>query len=94
MPNGQGFDACYGTPLFNGFTVEVADSKFLSKIGRVSPDCDLKSSCNPLNVSSIAPIYPARIRTLSNRIKICCATVTPRGNIRDSPEAIKGWEDV
>ena len=94
MPNGQGFDACYGTPLFNGFTVKVADTKSRSTIGRVSPDFDLKSSCNPLNVSSIAPIYPARIRTLSNRIKICCATVTPRGNMGDSPEAIKGWEDV
>lgn len=42
MPNGLGFDAFYGTPLFNGFTVEVADSKFRSKIGRISTDCDLK----------------------------------------------------
>ncbi|MCB1236931.1 MAG: sulfatase-like hydrolase/transferase, partial [Verrucomicrobiae bacterium] len=34
MPNGQGFDEFYGTPLFNGFTVEVADTKFRSTILR------------------------------------------------------------
>ena len=27
MPNAQGFDYFYGTPLYNGFTVEVADTK-------------------------------------------------------------------
>ncbi|HRJ09317.1 MAG TPA: sulfatase [Prosthecobacter sp.] len=34
MPNGQGFDYFYGTPLFNGATVNVADSKFRSTILR------------------------------------------------------------
>lgn len=34
MPNGQGFDEFYGTPLYNGFTVEVADTKFRSTILR------------------------------------------------------------
>jgi arylsulfatase A-like enzyme len=34
MPNGQGFDEFFGTPLYNGFTVEVADTKFRSAILR------------------------------------------------------------
>lgn len=34
MPNGQGFDYYYGTPLFNGFTVYVDDTKFRSPILR------------------------------------------------------------
>ncbi|MFO1486722.1 MAG: sulfatase [Verrucomicrobiaceae bacterium] len=34
MPNGQGFDYFYGTPLYNGATVNVADSKFRSTILR------------------------------------------------------------
>lgn len=34
MPNAQGFDYFYGTPLFNGATVNVADSKFRSTILR------------------------------------------------------------
>lgn len=34
MPNGQGFDYFYGTPLFNGATVNVNDSKFRSTILR------------------------------------------------------------
>lgn len=34
MPNGQGFDEFFGTPLYNGFTVEVADTKFRSTILR------------------------------------------------------------
>lgn len=34
MPNGQGFDEFYGTPLYNGFTVQVADTKFRSPIMR------------------------------------------------------------
>lgn len=34
MPNGQGFDHFYGTPLYNGATVEVRDSKFRSTILR------------------------------------------------------------
>jgi len=34
MPNGQGFDEFYGTPLYNGTTVEVADTKFRSTILR------------------------------------------------------------
>jgi arylsulfatase len=34
MPNGQGFDEFYGTPLFNGTTVRVEDSKFRSTILR------------------------------------------------------------
>lgn len=34
MPNGQGFDEFYGTPLFNGATVKVTDSKFRSTILR------------------------------------------------------------
>ncbi|HBJ85382.1 MAG TPA: N-acetylgalactosamine-6-sulfatase [Verrucomicrobiales bacterium] len=34
MPNGQGFDEFYGTPLFNGHTVEVADTKFRSTMLR------------------------------------------------------------
>lgn len=34
MPNAQGFDEFYGTPLFNGVTVEVADVKFRSTILR------------------------------------------------------------
>ena len=32
MPNAQGFDFFYGTPLFNGFTVFVDDTKFRSPI--------------------------------------------------------------
>lgn len=34
MPNGQGFDEFYGTPLFNGFTVRVNDTPFRSPILR------------------------------------------------------------
>ncbi len=34
MPNGQGFDYFYGTPLFNGVTVRVEDTKFRSPILR------------------------------------------------------------
>lgn len=34
MPNGQGFDEFYGTPLYNGYTVKVADTKFRSPILR------------------------------------------------------------
>jgi arylsulfatase len=34
MPNGQGFDEFYGTPLYNGTTVAVTDSKFRSTIFR------------------------------------------------------------
>ena len=34
MPNAQGFDYFYGTPLFNGFTVYVDDTKFRSPIFR------------------------------------------------------------
>ena len=34
MPNGQGFDYFYGTPLFNGATVRVQDAKFRSPIMR------------------------------------------------------------
>lgn len=34
MPKGQGFDEFYGTPLFNGTTVRVEDSKFRSTILR------------------------------------------------------------
>jgi arylsulfatase A-like enzyme len=34
MPNAQGFDFYYGTPLFNGFTVFVDDTKFRSPIFR------------------------------------------------------------
>lgn len=34
MPNGQGFDEFYGTPLYNGATVKVTDSKFRSTILR------------------------------------------------------------
>lgn len=34
MPRGQGFDYFYGTPLYNGFTVRVADTKFRSPILR------------------------------------------------------------
>ncbi|MGB0582667.1 MAG: sulfatase family protein, partial [Limisphaerales bacterium] len=34
MPNGQGFDYYYGTPLFNGFTTYVKDTKFRSPILR------------------------------------------------------------
>ncbi len=34
MPNGQGFDEFYGTPLYNGYTVKVADTKFRSTILR------------------------------------------------------------
>ncbi len=34
MPNAQGFDYYYGTPLFNGFTVFVDDTKFRSPIFR------------------------------------------------------------
>jgi len=34
MPNAQGFDYFYGTPLFNGFTVFVEDTKFRSPILR------------------------------------------------------------
>jgi arylsulfatase A-like enzyme len=34
MPNGQGFDYFYGTPLFNGHTVHVEDSKMRSQILR------------------------------------------------------------
>ena len=34
MPNGQGFDEFYGTALFNGYTVKVADTKFRSAILR------------------------------------------------------------
>ncbi len=34
MPNAQGFDDFYGTPLFNGFTVFVNDTKFRSPILR------------------------------------------------------------
>jgi len=34
MPNSQGFDYFYGTPLFNGFTVYVDDTKFRSPIFR------------------------------------------------------------
>ena len=36
MPGGQGFDHFYGTPLFNGFTVRVADTRFRSPILRNS----------------------------------------------------------
>ncbi|HJN12399.1 MAG: sulfatase-like hydrolase/transferase [Pirellulaceae bacterium] len=32
MPNAQGFDYFYGTPLYNGFTVQVEDTKFRSPI--------------------------------------------------------------
>lgn len=34
MPNAQGFDYFYGTPLYNGFTVFVEDTKFRSPIYR------------------------------------------------------------
>ncbi len=34
MPNAQGFDFFYGTPLYNGFTVEVTDTSFRSPIFR------------------------------------------------------------
>jgi arylsulfatase len=34
MPNAQGFDEFYGTPLYNGFTVNVADTTFRSSILR------------------------------------------------------------
>jgi arylsulfatase A-like enzyme len=34
MPNGQGFDYFYGTPLYNGFTVQVEDTKFRSPLVR------------------------------------------------------------
>lgn len=34
MPTGQGFDEFYGTPLYNGATVKVSDSKFRSTILR------------------------------------------------------------
>ncbi len=34
MPNGQGFDHFYGTPLYNGFTVRVEDHKFRSPLLR------------------------------------------------------------
>lgn len=34
MPNAQGFDYFYGTPKFNGFTVNVADTKVRSAIFR------------------------------------------------------------
>lgn len=34
MPNAQGFDYFYGTPKFNGFTVNVADTKVRSPIFR------------------------------------------------------------
>ena len=34
MPNGQGFDYFFGTPLYNGFTVHVADTKFRSSLLR------------------------------------------------------------
>jgi arylsulfatase A-like enzyme len=36
MPNGQGFDLFFGTPLFNGFTVHVEDQKFRSSLVRNS----------------------------------------------------------
>jgi arylsulfatase A-like enzyme len=34
MPNAQGFDEFFGTPLYNGFTVGVADASFRSTILR------------------------------------------------------------
>ena len=34
MPNAQGFDVFYGTPLYNGATVHVTDTKFRSTILR------------------------------------------------------------
>jgi arylsulfatase len=34
MPNAQGFDFFYGTPMFNGFTVRVEDTSFRSPIFR------------------------------------------------------------
>ncbi|NNC90029.1 MAG: sulfatase [Akkermansiaceae bacterium] len=34
MPNAQGFDYFYGTPLYNGFTVFVEDTKFRSPVFR------------------------------------------------------------
>lgn len=34
MPNGQGFDYFYGTPLYNGFTVRVNDTEFRSPLYR------------------------------------------------------------
>jgi len=34
MPNGQGFDYFFGTPMFNGATVTVANAKFRSKLLR------------------------------------------------------------
>ena len=34
MPNAKGFDYFYGTPLYNGFTVQVDDTKFRSPILR------------------------------------------------------------
>jgi arylsulfatase len=34
MPNAQGFDSFYGTPLFNGYTVQVDDAKFRSTLLR------------------------------------------------------------
>lgn len=34
MPNGQGFDYFYGTPLYNGFTVRVEDTDFRSPLFR------------------------------------------------------------
>ena len=34
MPNSQGFDEFYGTPLYNGFTVRVEDTPFRSQILR------------------------------------------------------------
>ena len=34
MPNGQGFDEFFGTPLYNGFTVYVDDTNFRSPILR------------------------------------------------------------
>ncbi|MFG0333828.1 MAG: sulfatase [Maioricimonas sp. JB049] len=34
MPNGQGFDEFFGTPLYNGYTVHVDDTKFRSQLLR------------------------------------------------------------
>ncbi|MEW4530714.1 sulfatase [Maioricimonas sp. JC845] len=34
MPNGQGFDEFFGTPLYNGHTVHVDDTKFRSQLLR------------------------------------------------------------
>lgn len=44
MPNGQGFDYFYGTPLFNGATVNVTDSKFRSTILRTRKSSFARSS--------------------------------------------------